>query len=310
MTEEKTEYKELEQASMRWFSPKPATIQHTVPSEPVKALQIEDVAQVVESALLHPFKTLERMECLLQDQNKYLCQLIDDDLIKRQFVDTTASLGSTVGYEIQYHRHAFVFVLCQSSIILNTNNGYQLRLTGNVWTNVSVPKGTILTVAGGNDQATIAMVFRATDFIMTDTSPLFNVIPVSQSGAWNVGSTSDYPSGSVPLTASSGNVASATATATLTGAAGVKTWVSGFEVTGSGATAGLPVSVTVTGTVSGTLTYTYSATVGVLLPNTPLVVEFTKAVPSSAVNTNIVVSCPSLGLGNTNNTVVAHGYLL
>lgn len=118
----------------------------------------------------------------------------------------------------------------------------------------------------------------------------------------------DYVAGAAPITASSGNVAAAVATATLAGAAGQTTYISGFEVTGAGATAGAVVNVTVTGTISGTLTYTYTAATGATVPNQPLIVQFAPPIPASAVNTAIVVSCPSLGAGNTNNTVVAHGY--
>lgn len=117
-----------------------------------------------------------------------------------------------------------------------------------------------------------------------------------------------YSSDATPVIASSGNVAAAVATATLTSAAGKTAYITGFSVTGSGATAGLPVSVTVTGILGGTLTFTYVAATGALLPNEPLVITFPSPLPASAVNTNIVVSCPSLGAGNTNNTVVAYGY--
>lgn len=120
--------------------------------------------------------------------------------------------------------------------------------------------------------------------------------------------TGDYASGAIPITASSGNVAAAVATATLAGAVGLTTYITGFEVTGAGATAPLVVNVTVTGTVSGTLTYTYTAATGATVPNQPLIVQFAPPIPASATNTAIVVSCPSLGAGNTNNTVVAHGY--
>lgn len=130
-------------------------------------------------------------------------------------------------------------------------------------------------------------------------------------GATSIGSVSGvgaYPAGATPITASSGNVAAAVATATLAGAASVTTYITGFEVTGAGATAGLVVTVTVTGTISTTLSYTVAAVTGALLINTPLIVEFPVAIPASAANTSIVVSMPSLGLGNTNATVVAHGY--
>ena len=117
-----------------------------------------------------------------------------------------------------------------------------------------------------------------------------------------------YPSGAVILNPSSGNVANATAAVTLTSAASKTAYITGFEITGSGATVGGPVTVTITGTITGTMSYTYVAMAGILLANTPLIVTFPKEIPASATATDIVVSCPALGAGNTNNTAVAHGY--
>lgn len=119
-----------------------------------------------------------------------------------------------------------------------------------------------------------------------------------------------YPLGATPLTASSGNVANASAVATLAGTANKTTYISGFQITGSGATVGLPVTVTVTGLISGTNSYTYSAVAGVLLENQALLVTFNPPIPASAQNTAIVVTCPALGTGNTNNVVNAQGYQL
>ena len=110
------------------------------------------------------------------------------------------------------------------------------------------------------------------------------------------------------LLGASGNVANASAVATLTAAAGETNYISGFEVTGAGATAGAVVSVTVAGLLGGTATYTYTAATGAAVGNTPLIVIFDPPHPASAANTAIVVTCPALGAGNTNNTVVAHGY--
>lgn len=122
---------------------------------------------------------------------------------------------------------------------------------------------------------------------------------------------SDYPSGAVPITASSGNAANAIATATLAASAGGRTtYITGFEVTGSGATAALAVTVTITNTITGTLSYTYVFSLGVAVANQPLIVEFSKAIPGTGPNTAIVVTCPASGAGGTNNTVVAHGYQL
>lgn len=120
----------------------------------------------------------------------------------------------------------------------------------------------------------------------------------------------DYPVGAVPTTASSGNTANAVATATLAGVATKTTYITGFTVSGAGATAGLPVIVTVTGVIGGTMSFIYVFEAGALVGNKPLVVSFETPVPASAVNTAIAVSCPAGGAGNTNNAVVATGYQL
>jgi hypothetical protein len=111
-----------------------------------------------------------------------------------------------------------------------------------------------------------------------------------------------------PITATSGNIAAATATATLAAVSNQTTYISGFQITGSGAAAGLPVICTVTGVVGGPLSYIYSAAAGVLVENTPLIVQYDPPIPATAVNVAIVVSCPTLGSGNTNNSVNAQGF--
>lgn len=114
--------------------------------------------------------------------------------------------------------------------------------------------------------------------------------------------------GAANVTATSGNAANAIATATLPAVAAKTTYITGFDVTGSGATAGLPVVVTVAGLLGGSMTYTYSAAVGALVANTPLSIRFPVALPSSAVNTAITVTCPALGIGATNNVINAFGF--
>jgi hypothetical protein len=117
-----------------------------------------------------------------------------------------------------------------------------------------------------------------------------------------------YPAGSTALTSASGNKANANAVATLTPSATTTAYLAGFELTASGATAGLPVVVTVTGILGGTLSYIFTFPAGVLVPATPLTVEFNPPLPASAINTPIVVTLPAGGSGNTNAAAVAHGY--
>lgn len=133
-------------------------------------------------------------------------------------------------------------------------------------------------------------------------------------GAGNLGGTAAgtgyavAPTGTTVLQSSSGNQAAAIATATLAGAASVTTYISGFLVTGSGATAGAPITGTITGLVGGTMSFTVNVATGVTLSNEPVFATFTPPLPASAVNTSIVVSVPSLGAGSTNSTVSAWGY--
>lgn len=118
------------------------------------------------------------------------------------------------------------------------------------------------------------------------------------------------PSGATMTTSSSGNVANASAVATLTGASGKTTYLTGFQVTGSGATAASIKSVTVTGLLGGTATYNITVPAGATAAVNPLIVSFYPAIPSSTTNTNIVVTAAAFGAGNTNAAVSAQGFLL
>ena len=132
-------------------------------------------------------------------------------------------------------------------------------------------------------------------------SPVSSTVPLPITGAF-------VQPNSVALASSSGNVANASAVATLAGAAGLTTYISGFEITGAGATAASVVTATITGLLGGTLTYVIAVPAGVTAPLPSLVVPFFPPLPSSSVNTNIVVTLSALGAGNTNAAVVAHGF--
>lgn len=116
------------------------------------------------------------------------------------------------------------------------------------------------------------------------------------------------PPGSTQVTATSGNVANASAVATMAAVSGRTNNISGFSVTGSGSTVGLPVTVTVAGLLGGSLPYTYTAAIGATVGNTPLVIKYAAPIAASGLNTAITVTCPALGAGNTNNTVTTHGF--
>lgn len=116
-----------------------------------------------------------------------------------------------------------------------------------------------------------------------------------------------------PLAATSGNVAAAIATATLPASPGRMTYITGFQVTSSGATAASIVDITVgnLGVPSSTiLHYELSVAGAATTTNEPLVVTFDPPLPATGLNTTISVVCPSLGAGNTNSAVNAIGYMI
>jgi len=118
-----------------------------------------------------------------------------------------------------------------------------------------------------------------------------------------------FPWDATPVTGSSGNVAAATAAASLPGVAGRTNYVCGFALTSGGATAAATVNVTLTGVITGTMTFNHGAQTGAGVPSSPTIVSFSRCVPASAANTAITVSMPSLGTGNTNASANIWGFL-
>lgn len=106
----------------------------------------------------------------------------------------------------------------------------------------------------------------------------------------------------------SADVANNTAAAALPATANKTNYLTGFIINGSGATAALAVVVTVTGLAVGSLNFIYCAAAGVTVMNTPLVINFDKPLPASAVNTAITVSCPALGSGAAHNVATVIGF--
>lgn len=116
------------------------------------------------------------------------------------------------------------------------------------------------------------------------------------------------PGGATAVSNSSGNVANAAAVATLAAAAGKTTYISGFTITGAGATAAGVVTAALTGLLGGTASFTITAPAGATVGIAPLSVTFNPPLPGSAVNTALVLTLPALGSGNTNASVSAWGY--
>lgn len=135
-----------------------------------------------------------------------------------------------------------------------------------------------------------------------------NALWAPASGIGGAQSVVAVPAEATQLNASSGNVANASAVATLAAAAGKTNFITGFEITSAGATAASVVLATVTGLLGGTRTYVYASVAGATAANQTLSVQFSQPLRASAVNTAIVVTLPALGAGNTNAAVNAQGW--
>lgn len=107
----------------------------------------------------------------------------------------------------------------------------------------------------------------------------------------------------IGVTGSSGDVAAATATATLPAIQNAVTKICGFTVTGEGATAASNVAITVAN-VNQTTTFDLAVPVGATVALPPTVYQFFPCIPASAPNQTITVSMPSLGTGNTDRKSV------
>jgi hypothetical protein len=126
------------------------------------------------------------------------------------------------------------------------------------------------------------------------------------------GAPSSSVTGAPPGTGITASTAAAAAAsnATLAAVAGKITYITGFTVSGGGATLASIIAVTVTGTITGTLTYYLGVPAGVLVGASDLTVQFSTPVPASAPNTAIVVNVPSFGAGSTAQSAVATGFQL
>jgi len=118
------------------------------------------------------------------------------------------------------------------------------------------------------------------------------------------------PNGALSLTSSSGNVAAATATATFAAPANGTNYMTGFIITGAGATAASVVVATITGLIGGTMSFVVTVPAGATTAITPLAVTFPIPVAAAAPLTAITLTLPSLGAGNTNAAVTMTGFRL
>jgi hypothetical protein len=110
-----------------------------------------------------------------------------------------------------------------------------------------------------------------------------------------------------PLT-NSATSANTTLNFGLAAAAGKTTYISGFTITGNGATAASVVTAVLSNTVVGNMSFKIPVPAGVGLSINPLVVQFVPAIPANAQNTQIILNVPAFGAGNTDMAATLNGW--
>lgn len=113
-----------------------------------------------------------------------------------------------------------------------------------------------------------------------------------------------------PLVNSSGVVANANAVATLTSNGEQTVYLTGFSCTALGATALANVTITITGLRGGTLSYEFQFPAGVTAIASPITHTFPFPLAAVGPGTNVVVTLPAGGAGNTVAITNAHGFQL
>lgn len=118
------------------------------------------------------------------------------------------------------------------------------------------------------------------------------------------------PSGASPI-ANSGTGANAQITINLAATAGKTTYLTGLQITATGATAAGVVQPTVYLAGSNTTLYfVFAVPAGVNTSAQPLILTFPNPISAGGANSVIQIILPALGSGNTNAAVSAQGYQL
>lgn len=135
-------------------------------------------------------------------------------------------------------------------------------------------------------------------------SPLIGVDTTTLAG----NDRSAIPPDATRVSATSGNVAASTATAALPAVSGKFNYCTAIELDYQGATAASVVVATLTGGAGSTRVYAIPVPAGATVVATPFIVQFEPPLQSSATNTAITFTVPSLGTGNTTAANFIEGY--
>lgn len=154
------------------FSGNGSNIQKTEPSKPTELLEVKDRLDRIEESLIHPIKLIKDHIETQQRVIEKLQEIVNDNLLRRSFVDTPISIGNTVNWFIDYQRHLYVYIYSNTGFTLVASNGATKSIVSNRWVDVSFPRGTLITAQGISDSEPITCMLRACDVPMENLTGL------------------------------------------------------------------------------------------------------------------------------------------
>lgn len=137
-----------------------------LPSAPVYSFDVPLAEPPAEESIFHPVRAVEDILSAIHLLTQEVNLLVKAGQRELTFVDRSVQIGATINYTVDFLEHRYLYILAPSNVTLNISTGGTLAITANVWTNISFPRGTSITVSGGSDTAPGVFIIRAGDVYM------------------------------------------------------------------------------------------------------------------------------------------------
>jgi hypothetical protein len=134
-------------------------------SSPTAAYDQPAMVPASGESIFHPVRAVEDIIGAINRLYSQLSLLVQENERQRTFKDVPVQIGgSYISYTLDYQERKYLYALAGSALTLVPSTGGTIALTANVWSSISLPRGTTLTIQGGSDAAPATVWIRACDF--------------------------------------------------------------------------------------------------------------------------------------------------
>lgn len=151
-----------EQAEIEKHGQKPTEIGHAMPSMPNFALDNPPGHIPPDESILHPLKAVNDILSAIYEVSERLMQLYNQQQKERMPIDQHYLIGSTLAYTVDYKERKYVYVYTFSACTLLTPSS-SIPVAATTWTNLSLARGTEVTLQGGSDVNPTTILIRCCD---------------------------------------------------------------------------------------------------------------------------------------------------